>query len=58
MQQYVAVKDDKSVHERLHTLQLNLETLRPQILHDPYEIETIRLWSEALTSADEREGDQ
>lgn len=58
IQQYVAVKDGKSVHERLHTLQLDLELLRPQILHDPYEIETLRLWSEALTSADEREGDQ
>ncbi|TVT83993.1 hypothetical protein [Pseudomonas sp. H3(2019)] len=58
VQQYVGVRDGKSVQERFHDIQLKIEKLQPEVLHDPYEIETLRLWSVALSPAEQQEGDQ
>lgn len=57
LEQYVSVMDSQTVHERMGTLLLQVEKLYPEFLQDTYEIETLRLWSEALCSS-EQEDDQ
>lgn len=55
LEQYIGVMDCQTVHERLGVLLLKVEKLYPELLNDTYEIETLRLWSEVLSSS-EQEG--
>lgn len=51
LEQYISVMGSQTVHERLGALLLKVEKLYPELLHDTYEIETLRLWSEALSTS-------
>lgn len=58
IEQYIAFNDGANVHDRLHALQAKADALQAEVLNDPYEIKTLRLWSEALTSAEQQEVNQ
>ena len=58
IQEHLALKSETTTQERFLALQRQVETLYAQVSSDPYEIETLQLWSQALSSAEMLEADQ
>lgn len=58
IQQHLAFETDGTVHERFLELQHQVKTIQLQVSQDPYEIETLRLWAQVLSSAELHEETQ
>ncbi|TFW43107.1 hypothetical protein [Pseudomonas fluorescens] len=58
IQEHLASKSEQTAQERFLALQQQVEELYPQVSNDPYETETLRLWSLALVSPEQQEDGQ
>lgn len=47
---YLTENSERTVQQRMESLQASVQSHLPDIVNDPYEIETLRLWSVALCS--------
>lgn len=57
--EYFLTQDDtQTVQQRYLALQHKVATFHPQVIGDPYEIETVSLWSQALSTEDKQESDE
>lgn len=50
VQLHLAIDDGRSVQERFDALQGKVQKLLPEVMNDSYEVETLRLWADALRS--------
>lgn len=53
---HIADNNGESVHARFGALRVKIQTIDSAAPNDPYEIETLRLWSQALSPATTQEG--
>ena len=58
IQEHLALKGEMTVQERFLALQRQVEALYTQVSSDPYEVETLQLWSHALSSIEMLEDEQ
>ncbi|MGY2147545.1 hypothetical protein ACW9I5_33205 [Pseudomonas azotoformans] len=58
IQEHLAIQSEATTQERFLALQRQVETFYIQVSNDPYEIETLQLWSQALSTTEMLEADQ